>query len=275
MKTVFSNNDAVIHAFAQQSQYEGRTSNNNLYFYGTKLYSYGSHYLLAEFLTDSIVLINDDGYSNSTAKHINKAYHALRQYTIISKSSHNIDNVLNTLKELKRKLMKAKKPQIYISEALELIEAYFNAQKAFSTFDSKEKLKELKDLSKVFKKDTNDLKEAIKEHKKSIAKQKKEAFSNFEKAFRTFEPFERFKHSANSEFDLLRTSINGETIETSQNVIIPLKDAKLLYIALKNGKDIKGEKISHYLIRDIKDDVIKIGCHNIKIKEVERLFKGV
>lgn len=275
MKKVFSSNDKVIHAFAQQTQYEGRTSTNSLYFYGTKLYSYGYHYLLAEFLTDSIVIINDDGYSVSTAKHINITYQALRQYTILSKSSHNINNVLTRLKELKSKLMKARKPQIYIFEALQLIESYFNAQKTFSTFDSKEDLGKLKELSKVFKKDDAELIEAIKEHKKSIAKQKKEAFINFEKAFRNFEPFIYYKNMAQSEFDLLRTSTNGETIETSQNVIIPFEEAKLLYIALKTGKNIKGEYISHYLIRDIKDNVIKIGCHNIKLTEVERLFKGV
>jgi hypothetical protein len=273
MKTVYNSNSALIHAFAQQNQSEGRTPNGNLFFYNNKLYSYGHHYLLAEFLTDSIVLVNDDGYSVSTAKHISITYSALRQYTILQKSTHNIDNVISSLKRLKDKLLKARKPEIYISQALEIIEAYFNSQKAFNTNDSKAQLNELKDLSKVFKKDDAELKEAIKQHKKELAIQKKEAFKDFETAFRQNKPFERFKNKAQSDFDLLRLSINGENIETSQNVVIPLRDAKVLYLGLKKGENIKGQKINHYLIRDIKDDVIKIGCHNIKLKEVERLFK--
>ena len=49
MKKVFSSNDECIHVFAQRTHEEGRTPNSNVYFYGDKLYSYGSHYLLAEF----------------------------------------------------------------------------------------------------------------------------------------------------------------------------------------------------------------------------------
>ena len=49
MKTVFTNTD-TIHTFAQQTQYEGRNSTNTIFFEGNKIYSYGYHYLLGEFL---------------------------------------------------------------------------------------------------------------------------------------------------------------------------------------------------------------------------------
>ena len=69
MKTVFDNYDCV-HTFAQRTQNEGRTSNNNIFFEGDKIYSYGYHYELGRFLDDKTILINDKGYSVSTGKHI-------------------------------------------------------------------------------------------------------------------------------------------------------------------------------------------------------------
>ena len=69
MKTVFTNNE-IVHVFNEQNQNEGRTSNGSMYFYNNEIYSYGSHYLLGEFLDNNTILINDKGYSNTTSKHI-------------------------------------------------------------------------------------------------------------------------------------------------------------------------------------------------------------
>ena len=69
MKKVFTNSE-IVHKFNEQSQYEGNTPNHGMFFYNTKLYSYGHHYLLAEFIDKETILINNKGYSNSTGKHI-------------------------------------------------------------------------------------------------------------------------------------------------------------------------------------------------------------
>jgi hypothetical protein len=50
MKTVFSNAQDCVHAFAQRQTPQGRSG--NVFFYGDKIYSYGYHYLLAEFIDD-------------------------------------------------------------------------------------------------------------------------------------------------------------------------------------------------------------------------------
>ena len=76
MKKVYSNSNEVMHLFAQQSQSEARSSSNNVYFetpyidnrpYGSKIYSYGRHYLLGEFIDNNTIFINDDGYSVTTS----------------------------------------------------------------------------------------------------------------------------------------------------------------------------------------------------------------
>ena len=87
MKTVFTNSE-IVHVFNEQNQFEGRTSNGSMYFYNNKIYSYGSHYLLAEFLDNNTILINDKGYSNTTSKHISLITLATRnrkQYFIVIK----------------------------------------------------------------------------------------------------------------------------------------------------------------------------------------------
>jgi len=50
MRKVFSNSSDVIHKFVERSQNEGRSA--NCYFEGDKIYSYGRHYLLGEFVNN-------------------------------------------------------------------------------------------------------------------------------------------------------------------------------------------------------------------------------
>ena len=69
MKTVFTNSE-IVHAFNLQDQPTGRTSNGSMYFEYKKIYSYGSHYLLGEFIDDNTIIINNEGYSVTTSKHI-------------------------------------------------------------------------------------------------------------------------------------------------------------------------------------------------------------
>jgi hypothetical protein len=128
MKTVFSSNSDCIHAFAQRWQDNGRSAGGNVFFEGNKLYSYGRHFVLAEFIGGNTVLINDTRYSSSTAKHQSLVRSALSHYERIYESSHNPANVLSTLKGLQRKTERARKPEKYIGEALALIAAHKYAQ---------------------------------------------------------------------------------------------------------------------------------------------------
>ncbi len=69
MKTVFTNSE-IVHAFNLQDQPNGRTLNGSMYFEYKKIYSYGSHYLLGEFIDNNTIIINNKGYSVTTSKHI-------------------------------------------------------------------------------------------------------------------------------------------------------------------------------------------------------------
>jgi len=77
LKRVFPNHTEVLHRWANQTQSDARCK--NVYFDGTSVYSYGSHYELGrliEFNGMTVAIINDTGYSVTTRKHISGAKYA-------------------------------------------------------------------------------------------------------------------------------------------------------------------------------------------------------
>lgn len=67
-QTVF-NNGQLAHVWAQRNQDQGRNGSDSFYFYGDTIYSYGSHFPIAKFITDDIVLFNSATYSSTTGRH--------------------------------------------------------------------------------------------------------------------------------------------------------------------------------------------------------------
>ena len=126
MKKVFSSNQACIHAYAQRNQSEGRA--NSIFFYGDKCYSYGYHYLLAEFVENEqgevAIYINNKRYSSSTDKHIGLMIGATRQYKQLFSRECDDDLVESQMNDLFNSLTKARKPDIYRQEAAYLYEKY-------------------------------------------------------------------------------------------------------------------------------------------------------
>lgn len=68
IKTVF-NHSMLAHVWAQQNQPEGRASDGRMFFKDSKLWSYGSHFLIGKIMPDGVALLNADSYSISTSKH--------------------------------------------------------------------------------------------------------------------------------------------------------------------------------------------------------------
>ena len=76
MKTKFTNTE-IVHIFANQTQEFGDAS--NLFFRGNKIYSYGYHYLLGEFIDPKTIVLNNRGYSRSTERHLSLLWRAIPQ----------------------------------------------------------------------------------------------------------------------------------------------------------------------------------------------------
>lgn len=104
MKTVFSN-EMVAHVWAQQNQSHGRNSGNTLFFEHTTIYSYGYHFPIAKFATNSIgktiVLFNDDSYSSTTSNHQNYCRNAIdKNIPIINVPKWAVERLSDTQDDL-------------------------------------------------------------------------------------------------------------------------------------------------------------------------------
>ena len=278
MKKVFQNTSEVVHVFAQQTQSEGRNQSNSIYFKDNKIYSYGSHYLLGEFINSETIIINDFGYSVTTSKHINELRNATRHYNIFFASSIDVKYVQTEINAFLKYLTNARKPEIYISNITKLeinltkwveycktnkISHKYKVNK--SDYNYKKIVKIANSLltpEAIEKIKAKGKKEAIKQK----AKDKRELKTKIDK-FNTYK-IDRFKVG---EFDYLRLSENKQFIETSQNIRIEKNEAKKLYFAIKKKLDIRGQKIGYYTINKIDNKALTVGCHKICINSVQKV----
>jgi len=278
MKKVFSNTSEVVHVFAQQSQWQGTNQTRSIYFYDNKIYSYGSHYLLGEFINDETIIINDFGYSVTTSKHISELISATSQYNQFYTSSIDIKCVETEINYNIKKLSKAKKPEIYISNITKLESNlskwvdYCKANKVTHKYKVNKSNYKYKKIVKIAnslltaetieKLKAKGKKDAIKQK----AKEKRELKIKLDK-FNTYK-IDRFKIG---EFDYLRLSQNGQFVETSQNIRIEKSDAERLYFSIKNNFNIIGNKIGHYTVNKIDNKALTVGCHKICINSVKKV----
>jgi len=272
MKTVFSNRE-LTHIYAQQSQHYGRSS--NMFFEGTELYSYGKHYLLAEFIDNETVLINDTGYSNTTSKHISLVISATshkRQFFI---KETDLTEVHNTIIEYLQKLPKARvNKEYYLKVILKLFKSlneYLEYTETKTKVSKLPKYKEIKTIVQRLETEKETILKEVAELNKRKAQREKENQKERIELWRNHE----IRYINKSAKSLLRLSLDKKQIETSGGVNIETKKAKALYKLIEAGKDIKGFKLDYYTVLGIKDNILKIGCHNIPLQEVNTIGKQI
>ena len=281
MKKVFSNTNEVIHVFAQQTQSEGRNSTRSIFFEWNRIYSYGYHYLLGEFINDGkAIIINNTGYSVTTSKHIGKLGYATNHYKQFNLTNIDIENVYNEVSKDLINLSKARKPQIYLDSIFNLFNQlnewieYTKANKIKHKYvvkKSTSKYIELKNIVKELKENYSTFLSNLKETQKiaNEKKRKKEA-KQLKTALDKFNSYKtNFFRIGN--FDYLRLSKDNTKVETSQGVTIDVNEAKKLYLAIKNNIDIVGYRLGYYTINNINSKSLKAGCHNICIKSVNQI----
>lgn len=132
MKTIYQSNPELIKVFNKQSQHYGKA--NSLFFEGNTLYSYGYHYPLALFIEPDTILLNDTGYSNTTARHISHARNITSNRKQIPTSEIELRQVFARLSELERKLQRARKPEIYTKQISDLYFQFTNNMKYLNGF---------------------------------------------------------------------------------------------------------------------------------------------
>ena len=265
MRKVFTNNE-IFHVFNEQNQNEGRTSNRSIFFENNKIYSYGYHYLLGEFIDENTIVINNTGYSNTTSKHIYMLGSATRDKKQFFSEHIKPEKVLINLENLLNKLPRAtrlKKDYIFridilFKKYIEFIE-YTNKEISILNKESHEKIIALKDS---FYNDFDNLEQEIKEQQKRQKEKEKQAIKENLIKWKSNE-INYFRNNTGKDF--LR--LNSENIETSQGVKIPITEAKRL-LKLIDTKNIIGQRVDERFVVRSFDNILKVGCHNIDINEI-------
>ena len=265
MKTVFTNSE-IVHVFNEQNQYEGRTSTGSMYFYNNKIYSYGSHYLLGHFIDNDTIIINDTGYSNTTSKHIYLLQDATRNRKQYFITQTEYKTVNESIKDYLNKLTRAtKKKEYYLSRINDTLKMYFDYLEYTKQKTKHKKYKEHREtlrLANDFYNNFDSLQETIKESNRKQAVKDKKAIIQKVKDWKSLK-INWFRNKTNNDF--LR--LNNDFIETSQNVKIPILEAKRL-LKLIEHKNIIGQRVDNRFVVKAFNSVLKVGCHNIPVKEI-------
>lgn len=272
MRTVFNNTHDCVHAFAQRQTPHGKAS--SIFFYGDKIYSYGFHYLLGEFIDDNTIVINDRGYSNTTSKHISYLIGGTRQYKQFFTTKCEIGLVYSQVLSLQSKLAAARKPEVYINSILSLWDSLNEYVKYIKSknIPKDPRYKEIKRIVKAIQSQPQEYQQKLADAKKKdeAAKKRKEA-KQIKEALTKF-----YNYEINSfrigDTDYLRLSQDGENVETSQYVKVSIDEARTLYQLICKGVDITGHRISNYIVNSI-NGRLKIGCHNIDMNSVHKIGK--
>jgi hypothetical protein len=285
MKKVFSSNPQLCHKFNEQSQAEGRAS--NMFFEGGTMYSYGRHYIVGEFLTPDIIVINNVGYSTSTSKHIDILTSATRDKTQIFTMRAEPQKVANQIEANFSKLAHARKPEKYIAEIAYLYERFVESCNILggvlyaNRFDGSYFVKPLEEknvhidyMREIYEGlNTSEQAERLAQIKQGDKLARKEQAEREQQ--RKAEQIEKFynyeiSYISGLENELLRLSNCGNYVETSQRAEIPLNEAQRYYKLLKSGANMRGQKIAQYITKSF-DEVLQIGCHKIDKQEAQRI----
>lgn len=272
MRKVVSPQD-VAHLFANQLQEEARTPTGNLYFYGQKIYSYGSHFCIARFVDDRTLLFTERSYSNTTAKHINYVWgatsHKDRILCAYPTGSHeqNFNYWINEAEAITDKLRNARKPEIYLTELNNLkyrvdrykqyfkIDMPITLEKVLSITNKAEVVDYLASKQKLI---DAEAKRKAKEHAKLHAEELKK-----------WRSFEKQSLYLRDDYDYIRK--DDENFQTSQGVKIPIEIGLRLYRNIRNLS--QGDKFLDYTVGEVTKNYIRIGCHKITFKEIDNIIK--
>lgn len=268
----------VAHLWANKIQDEARTPNSNMYFEGSEIYSYGRHFLIAKFVTNSqgkeVVLMTDRTYSNTTSKQQHLTRMVARHLDVIhcpdamDSKADNFKAWLNEITVIAHNLKGARKPEKYLAQ----IDQVYNKVKIYAEFWGVEIPAEITEFNKLG--DGKAYGEILKQKAEADKAKKDAKLAEVLTNWRNFEFTGYFNNHTG--YDFLRFNEAENRVETSQQIQIPADIAKTFYnlvlsIIDKGGCDNCNERLLYYQVKKINSKFIEVGCHKIEIKEIKAL----
>lgn len=301
------NNSELAHRWVYASEHESGKG-SNFYFEGNKIYSYGSHFLIAS-KESSYYLFNEKEYSNTTSRHKSYTLQAIPDpdriiyaylhgvffdgsvnWSAYDTIKEKLESAKNSLEHLSRSrsefsldthLRNIRKAEQQINLIVEVIEFDPELQSFIDrSFEEIEELilsAESKHAEKLQRAQELDAKrEERREKKRDADRQYFERIreENKRKALLKVDQFlnGEISHINGLEFDLLRIDSDG-SIRTSQGLIIERAEVLGLIPLLHSGT-LQGQKMSAgYAVTEVSEELIKIGCHTFERSFIDQFIK--
>ena len=309
------NNYDMIHSFMYDSldSYCSKSWINISYSRG-RLFSYGT--CIAQFVKDInddlILIISDNNFSNTTAKHLSIVRAANPHYNVIYLPqaygssefyAHEVLNRLVSALEYNSKKLSRQVNRYDFTHNYNMLSNFLQVKHFSPLFDkAKEVLEQYKVLYDAchnqeainqIKKETRQANlEAKKKHKEELKQIKTyinefindkgylafiyELFINHKNIFNTglvpSKVLEAFADNQNYSY----CWIDGGYIKTSQRVTVPVNEAKILLHRYVNNKPILGHTVDNrFKVLAVTQDYIKIGCHILPIENINALIDAL
>lgn len=277
MKT-FRNNSELAHAWANGTHDEGKGS--NMHFRGDVIFSYGSHYeiarkVLSPVTGQTVIFVNDNGYSNSTAKHTNHVWNAIPDhiYTFkipfvqgLSGYGHiNYFRIDFLPAIIDRMILDVKNKLFDQINARSNYGHYTHATMIYADIVEICKLFNIECPTKP-----ENWNEAQKKHenlwatlneRQNIAEKKK-----LDKNKELLAKWLRNDYHGQL-YNIpvhLRISRDGTKVETTKGASVTIENARLLLERLKRNDSVKGYDLEGFKVIENSPEAVKIGCHVIK-----------
>lgn len=293
IKRVFPNHSEVIHRWANQTQTDARCK--NVFFEGTSIYSYGSHYELGrliQFNGKTVAVINDTGYSNTTNKHIHAAWNAVQHMPRVkTKGDFATGCVRRGLVAEQNKLMdhmfshfsrvsfRSWEKSWGVRGEYGDIGGYAKEVKNFNEKTIEFGFPELAlDLNETFVEIFNEkLVQGVERAKvRDADKNEKLRIQEVERQTKALEDVAAWR-SGETKYSVTSLSpqilrIKGDQVESSRGASVTLKQAKAFLAAVESGKIKKGAKVGDYEFDGMTKTTVRIGCHMIEKSELRAVI---
>ena len=306
MEKFGTNYEDCAHSFAYATYYdEGENYGSRMFYKYDTIYSYGHHHIIAKKVRKKSkiaregeiahILFNAVSNSPTTNKQTHIVRRAINHHKIIN--CHSDIEYFDPIEEVKRKeqeilditdkLSRAKADHVINHYRHSIVSEIQDIEYLIDYYKVRTKTPaRIKDLVKdttwevladkleiLYEKKVAaaelDAKKVAREAKKRLAKQLAREKEDIAK-WRNFE-IDRIHLSHST--DVLRYDKTLNEIDTSQRVMIPIKEAKTLLALFDAGKLIGAKVKEQFTVTHSNDEFIKVGCHTIAVSEIELMRK--
>lgn len=256
-----------------------------MFFYGPVIYSYGYHYEIARYIDapngTKVCFINSNGYSNSTAKHTRHVSHAIPSgipvfHVPFIRSGYSRDQSISIDKIGGIIDILLVECSNYIFDQLKARTNSYPFNQAARRYHDIEQICELFGIPVPARPDDWEKARIKSEYLRDTAVERQTAKQQreLEKQKELLEKWLRHEYNGQL-YNIpvhLRVSTDGRLIETTKGAKVDLQAGLRLLAKLRNGSDVKGEKIDGFTLIENTLDHVKIGCHTITWPVINQLF---